>query len=288
MRTDDLRFMPHVRALVPDRGLDFRNSFSPNPICAPARSTLLSGQYSHNTSVLAVTPPRNYAAFDDRATVATSLNQAGYNTVFLGKYLNGYGVDDSVRHQEELLPLRPARLDRLVGLDPASRRSGITHGGTYNYFDVLINHNGTLDDSHKGTYQATVQGRIARHMVTSTTGPPKPFLLYFAPIAPHFGAPREKDDPRGVVWPGTGPRSGSRPRPAQAGPRHVRQADHPGLRTAGGRQREPAGRQRAAAPDAVAPADSPAGEGGHAVADPAARRGALRARPADRQARRAP
>jgi arylsulfatase A-like enzyme len=32
----------------------------------------------------------------------------------------------------------------------------------------------------------------------------KPFFLYFAPVAPHFGAPTENDDPTNVVWPDTG------------------------------------------------------------------------------------
>src|SRR6476619_3685923 len=91
MRTDDLRWMPNVRRLVEDQGLDFRNSFSSNPLCAPARSSLLTGQYSHNTGVVSVERPSNYVAFDDRATVSTALNSAGYNTLFLGKYLNGYG-----------------------------------------------------------------------------------------------------------------------------------------------------------------------------------------------------
>ena len=67
MRTDDLRWMPNVRKLVEDQGLDFRNSFSSYPLCAPARSSLLTGQYAHNTGVLAVDPPDNYRAFDDRA-----------------------------------------------------------------------------------------------------------------------------------------------------------------------------------------------------------------------------
>ena len=35
-------------------------------------------------------------AFDDRRTIATSLHRAGYNTGFLGKYLNGYGAQHSL------------------------------------------------------------------------------------------------------------------------------------------------------------------------------------------------
>ena len=44
MRWDDLRFMPHVRRLIQDRGLSFENSFAPYPLCAPSRSSFLTGR----------------------------------------------------------------------------------------------------------------------------------------------------------------------------------------------------------------------------------------------------
>ena len=43
----DLRWMPHVRHLIEDQGLSFRNSFSTYPLCAPARASLITGQYAH-------------------------------------------------------------------------------------------------------------------------------------------------------------------------------------------------------------------------------------------------
>ncbi len=92
MRADDLRFMPHVRRLVAARGLTFGNSFSPYPLCCPARASFLTGQYPHNHGVLGNEAPYGFGAFDDRATLATSLQAAGYRTGFVGKYLNDYGT----------------------------------------------------------------------------------------------------------------------------------------------------------------------------------------------------
>ena len=37
MRDDDLRFMPNTRRFLRGRGVRFLNSFSPNPLCCPAR-----------------------------------------------------------------------------------------------------------------------------------------------------------------------------------------------------------------------------------------------------------
>lgn len=203
MRTDDLRWMPNVRALVQGQGLDFRNSFASYPLCAPARATLMSGQYAHNTGVLAVAPPNNYQAFDDRRTVATSLNAAGYNTLFLGKYMNGYGTDRSkVTGKNSFRYVPPGWTDWMGSVSrPVNSQ---LKGGTYNYFHLLLNHNGTIDDTHQGVYQSVVEGRLTRRLVRTYHRSPKPFFLYFAPIAPHFGAPREKGDPHGLVWPGTG------------------------------------------------------------------------------------
>ena len=202
MRTDDLRWMPRVRELVEERGLDFRNSFSSNPLCAPARSSLLSGQYSHNTGVVSVEPPRNYSAFDDRASVGTALNHAGYNTLFLGKYLNGYGNGRSRVTQENSLRYVPPGWTDWYGSVQPPRDSEIK-GGTYQYYHLLLNHNGRIEDRHKGVYQTVAEGRIARRLVTTYHRSSKPFFLYFAPIAPHVGAPREKDDPAPLFLPGT-------------------------------------------------------------------------------------
>src|SRR5690606_8079350 len=91
MRDDDLRFMPHTRRLVGGAGVRFVNSFSPNPLCCPARASSLTGQYSHNHRVYDVRAPYAFHSFDDRSTLATWLQKAGYATVYLGKYLNLYG-----------------------------------------------------------------------------------------------------------------------------------------------------------------------------------------------------
>ena len=203
MRTDDLRWMPQVRRLVADQGLEFTNSFSSYPLCAPARASLLTGQYSHNTGVLSVKPPNSFDALDDRRTVATAMNHAGYNTMFLGKYLNGYGAQRSAVTGKNSFRYVPAGWTDWWGSVDRPPHSGFAGGGTYRYYHLLLNHNGTIDDTHQGVYQTIAEGRIARGLVRKYHRSPKPFFFLMAPIAPHFGSPREPDDPDPQTWPGT-------------------------------------------------------------------------------------
>ena len=52
MRFDDLQYLPQVRALVGDAGVSFDDEFDNVTLCCPARTSILRGQYSHNTGVL--------------------------------------------------------------------------------------------------------------------------------------------------------------------------------------------------------------------------------------------
>jgi N-acetylglucosamine-6-sulfatase len=206
MRADDLRWMPSVRHLIADRGLSFRNSFSPYPLCCPARASLLSGEYAHNHKVFSHVAPYGFPAFDDRRTIGTSLNAAGYNTVFIGKYLNGYGDQPSKLTGQPSFRYVPPGWTDWLGAVSRPPDSGYASGGTYNYFHTIFNVNGTIDDTHDGQYQTAVIGRMTRRMIRKYHRSPKPFFLYVAPVAPHFGLPQEKDDPTDVTYPGTGAR----------------------------------------------------------------------------------
>ncbi|MDQ3480680.1 MAG: sulfatase-like hydrolase/transferase, partial [Actinomycetota bacterium] len=84
----DIEQMPSVQALVADQGVTFTRHYSPDPLCCPARATLLSGQYPHNHGVQDnVAPLGGFTAFDDSNTIATYLDD-DYFTGLFGKYLN--------------------------------------------------------------------------------------------------------------------------------------------------------------------------------------------------------
>jgi N-acetylglucosamine-6-sulfatase len=199
MRADELRFMPNVRRVLAGTGLTFRNSFSPYPLCCPARASFLTGQYAHNHHVFSHHAPWGFEAFDDRRTLATALNATGYNTVFLGKYLNGYGVEKSLVTGQPSFRYVPRGWTDWYGAVSRPPDSGYSTGGTYNYRDTLFNINGRTDHSHRGQYQTDVLGRFARSLVRKYHRSPRPFFMYFSSVAPHFGEPAETDDPRGIT-----------------------------------------------------------------------------------------
>jgi N-acetylglucosamine-6-sulfatase len=50
-------FMPKTKALLADRGTTFTNFFVSYPWCCPSRTTILRGQYAHNTGIVGNEPP---------------------------------------------------------------------------------------------------------------------------------------------------------------------------------------------------------------------------------------
>jgi len=97
--TDDqdlasLAYMPKTRALLADKGVTFSNNFAQFPLCCPSRATILSGQFAHNNGVRGNSPVWNggYAAWKptEGNSLAPWMQNSGYQTAFVGKYLNDY------------------------------------------------------------------------------------------------------------------------------------------------------------------------------------------------------
>ena len=146
MRADELQYAPNVNSLITARGLTFANSFSPYPLCCPARASFLTGQYAHNHGVLATEAPWGFGSFDDSATLAGNLQAAGYNTAMVGKYLNGYGwMPSKVTGGPSRRYKPPGWTDWMASLDTnALELPTLGKGGTYNYLRFKQNINGRV------------------------------------------------------------------------------------------------------------------------------------------------
>jgi arylsulfatase A-like enzyme len=86
-RWDTIADMPALSALA-EQGITFDQSFVTTPVCGPSRASLLTGRYA---STQGLTLNEGAALeFDPSETIAVRLQEQGYVTAFLGKYLNGY------------------------------------------------------------------------------------------------------------------------------------------------------------------------------------------------------
>lgn len=198
MRVDDLAFAPNLRRLIAQHGVTFENSFAPFPLCCPSRASFLTGQYAHNHKVWWHDPPYGYGAFDDSRSIATSLQDAGYRTGFIGKYLNRYGIAPSKVTGEPSARYVPNGWDDWRGAVEPPADSAI-HGSTYDYMDTPFNVNGEIDNSYRGVYQSDVLGDMSVDMSRRFARGRKPFFMYVNYVAPHHGQPNAADEPDYVV-----------------------------------------------------------------------------------------
>jgi len=166
-RWDTLWAMPTVRSRLARRGIRFTNGFVVNSVCCPSRASILTGQYSHSNGVYRNSSPQGgFASFDDSSTVATWLQDAGYRTALIGKYLNGYERAQGNTYV-------PPGWDRWVAFADRTR-----------YYRYVLNvdgrperHGGAPDD-----YSTDVLAEHAVGFIRETEGP---FFLLFTPWAPH-------------------------------------------------------------------------------------------------------
>jgi arylsulfatase A-like enzyme len=87
--------MPNLNTEIISKGVEFENMTSTFPLCCPGRATIQRGQYVHNTKIYGNSPPAGGWEKFKRlelhgSTVATWLNQTGYQTGLFGKYMNNY------------------------------------------------------------------------------------------------------------------------------------------------------------------------------------------------------
>ena len=87
--------MDNVNNRIGARGRAFENFTYAQSLCCPNRASTQRGQFPHNTDVLSNEPPHGgFETFKAEGyhldTLGRTIDEAGYNTAYLGKYMNGY------------------------------------------------------------------------------------------------------------------------------------------------------------------------------------------------------
>ncbi len=216
MASTDLALMPNVRRMLAAKGTRFADAVDSFPLCCPARATFITGQYAHNHGVKGNFYPYGWYGMKHRAnTLPSWLQEAGYRTALIGKWLNGYGAVDA--HGEV-----PAGFDIWRGLLDVS---------AYDYFNFVMNRDGKLRSwgdaefarglvefanvevtggidtvnevlarlaevfgpapydywgaENPKDYSPDVTAKITENLVRAERNSRKPFFIWWAPAAPH-------------------------------------------------------------------------------------------------------
>jgi arylsulfatase A-like enzyme len=162
----EMRWMPQTRRLLGSQGATFRNAIAPQPLCCPARAQILTGQYAQNNGVRNNSGPHGGVdAFErtEARALPVWLQNAGYRTGFLGKYLNQY--------------------DESHGVPPGWDHWDATVDGIYDYYGFGQYDGSTITrpEGHHNDYL----GGAGADFIRASAAQDRPFFLWTSYTAPH-------------------------------------------------------------------------------------------------------
>ena len=183
-------------------GVTFANYYVSDSLCGPSRATYLTGDYAHNTGVegnsLETASGGGYPVFirsqAGQHNLAIWLQQAGYRTIHIGKFLNQYGEPPYSSPTEE----PPGWTDWETLNNESS---------THHFYGYTLDDNGVVQGpfgninydprepvtcpqyappgSGGCTYQTDVLTQRAQEQIDTSTQLDQPFYLALDYIAPH-------------------------------------------------------------------------------------------------------
>ena len=209
--TASMRVMKTVNKEMKRKGVTMKSFFASFPLCCPSRTTMLTGQYAHNHEVLSnQAPDGGYGVFNElhgNNNLALWMQEAGYQTAYIGKFLNEYALPD----EYGTLPSDvPRGWNDWRVLAPSNAQ----------YFGYTLNENGALNQygERKRDYSTDVFTTKAKRFIRRNSPGTNPFFLMLGYAAPHGGgggspgrscnraaepAPRDlgtlKDDQKGLL-----------------------------------------------------------------------------------------
>ncbi|WP_235854909.1 sulfatase family protein [Nonomuraea aridisoli] len=175
---DDLEFgtlpyFPNITRHLVYQGVSFDRFFVTNSWCCPSRASILRSQHVHSHGVLTNTAPEG--GFDrfhtlglERSTIGTWMQQAGYRTALMGKYLNHYPGDTAAE----------------THVPPGWNEWAVPVRALYEEYGYRLNENGALRDYGwaEQDYLSDVLAGKARDFIGRSK---QPFFLFLAPVGPH-------------------------------------------------------------------------------------------------------
>ena len=178
--TSSMRVMKIVRKEMKQKGVTMKRMYANFPLCCPSRATLLTGQYAHNHEVLSNTAPEGgYGVFNElhgNNYLPIWLQDAGYTTGYIGKFLNEYAEPDEYGTTPTDVP---RGWDDWRALAPSRAQ----------YFGYQLNQNGTLRQytDAEEDYSTDVFTTKAKRFIRKSAPGASPYFLMVGYAAPHGG-----------------------------------------------------------------------------------------------------
>jgi N-acetylglucosamine-6-sulfatase len=184
---DDLD-LPLARAMpgwdrLAARGATFDNAYVTTPLCCPSRVSFLTGQWAHSHGVISNSPPsggyeRAAELGVQRSTLAVWLDEVGYHTSLIGRYLNGHP-----KYTRRQIP-------------PGWDDWQVLIGGKY--LGYRLNDNGKVVRPNRYSTD-----ELSRRVMKELNSAPRPFFLWVPTTTPHTpleiaGRYKDADAPEGV------------------------------------------------------------------------------------------
>ncbi|KAI4619130.1 uncharacterized protein J4E87_007717 [Alternaria ethzedia] len=175
LHLNSLDYQPAVQKHFAQEGTWFKKHFCTVALCCPSRVSLLTGKAAHNTNVTDVSAPYGgYPRFIEEgfndAYLPVWLQEAGYNTYYTGKFMNGHSISTY----------------------DAPRASGwngsdfLIDPGTYVFYNSTMTRNYDIYRNLPGEYSTDLVANAAVSFLDEAiAAPDRPFFIGVAPIAPH-------------------------------------------------------------------------------------------------------
>lgn len=205
-----MEVMPFAKELFELNGTHFTRMYTANSYCCPARCQIFTGEYPHNngvigmkgnySSVLAfrmplfmngtrqVNPSNGKFINNEHRTLNLNLQNIGYTTHGIGKFLNG--IENDNKMQIDYVPVGWDTFN--IGADHfmyTGYRYSLTN---WKKGDKEINYE--WYGTNENDYITDVLSKKATDIIKQSSN--KPFFLYIAPTAPHvpiFPAERHRN-----------------------------------------------------------------------------------------------
>lgn len=164
---------PHLDALA-ERGVNFRQCVTNQPLCSPSRASFLTSRYATETGMWKLGPELDHSL----PTIATEFGKNGYSTNFIGKWHVSQTELPGGRKQLGWVPHGPSRAGFDDVWEGANVLELVSHPYQGNYWDTNGNNIGYADQ-----YRVDFITQRAVQLIEQKHD--KPWFLFLSQLEPH-------------------------------------------------------------------------------------------------------